>query len=141
VHSCSPLAVRAPPSAHVPHQVRVLSSIAMADLRDELIRCRRGEDSHITIECHRERSRNIKGCNLERDFESLALAQEAPTARAIRPLALQRALGVYGACTTSPDGGLAAQILAPPIRDVRRDGQPHRISADLHHLHPCCRRR
>jgi hypothetical protein len=85
VHSCSPLAARAPPSARVPHQVRVLSSIAMADLRDELIRCRQAEDSHITIECHRERSCNIKGCNLERDFESLALAQEAPATRVMCP--------------------------------------------------------
>jgi hypothetical protein len=30
-----------------------------ADLHDELIRRRKGEDSHITIECHRERRRNI----------------------------------------------------------------------------------
>jgi hypothetical protein len=57
----------------VPHQARVLPSIAMADLHDELIHHRRGEDSHITIEHHRER-RNIKGRNLEQDFESLVPA-------------------------------------------------------------------
>jgi hypothetical protein len=57
----------------VPHQARVLPSIAMADLHDELIHHRRGEDSRITIEHHRER-RNIKGRNLEQDFESLVPA-------------------------------------------------------------------
>jgi hypothetical protein len=77
----------------VPHQARVLLSIATADLRDELIRRCQGEDSRITIERHRERHRNVEGCNLERDFESLVPAQEAPAARAMRPLALQRALG------------------------------------------------
>jgi hypothetical protein len=39
------------------------------------------------------------------------------------PLALQRAPGVYGACTTSSDGGLAVQILTPPVGEVRWDGQ------------------
>jgi hypothetical protein len=52
-HSCSPSAARAPPSMCVPHQTRVLPSIVMADLRDELIHRRRGEDSCITIERHR----------------------------------------------------------------------------------------
>jgi hypothetical protein len=37
----------------VPHQTRVLPSIVMADLRDELIHRRGGEDSCITIERHR----------------------------------------------------------------------------------------
>jgi hypothetical protein len=55
------------------------------DLRDELIHRRRGEDSHITIERHHERHRNIEGRNLERDFESLALAREALETRAMRP--------------------------------------------------------
>jgi hypothetical protein len=57
------------------------------------------------------------------------------------PLALHWALGVYGCCNTSSDGGLAAQIPAPPVREVRWDGQPCRISVDLLHLHPRCRRR
>jgi hypothetical protein len=35
------------------------------------------------------------------------------------PLALQWALGVYAACTTSPDRDLAIQILAPPAKEVR----------------------
>jgi hypothetical protein len=34
------------------------------------------------------------------------------------PLALHWALGVYGACTTSLDSGLATQILAPPAGEV-----------------------
>jgi hypothetical protein len=102
----------------VPHQARVLPSIATAHLHDELIRRRRGEDSCITIERHCERRRNIEGRNLERDFESLAPAREAPTSRAMRPLALHWALGVYGACTTSLDSGLATQILSPPVGEV-----------------------
>jgi hypothetical protein len=57
----------------------------MADLRDELIRRRRGEDSCITIERHRERHCNIEGRNLERDFESLALARDAPVTFAMQP--------------------------------------------------------
>jgi hypothetical protein len=62
----------APPFACVPHHACVLPSIVTADLHDELIYHRRGEDSRITIERHRERCRNVKGRNLERDFESLA---------------------------------------------------------------------
>jgi hypothetical protein len=84
-HSRSPLATRAPPSARVPHQARVLPSIATADLHNELIRRRRSEDSRITIEHHRERRRIVEGRNIERDFESLALAREAPAACAMRP--------------------------------------------------------
>jgi hypothetical protein len=112
-HSRSPSVVRAPPSARVPHQVRVLLSIATTDLHDELIRRGRGEDSRITIECHCERCHNI-----EQNFESLVLAREAPTARAMHPPSSPTCSGVYGACTTSPDGGLAVQILAPPTSEV-----------------------
>jgi hypothetical protein len=72
-----------PPSARVPHQACVLLSIVMDDLRDELIHHHRGEDSRITIEHHRERRRNIEGRNLERDFESLAPAREAPATHAM----------------------------------------------------------
>jgi hypothetical protein len=56
----------------------------MADLHDELIRCRMGEDSRITIERHCERH-----CNLERDFESLVPAREVSVAHVIHPLAPQ----------------------------------------------------
>jgi hypothetical protein len=65
--SFSPLVALAPPST------RVLPSITTIDLCSELIRYHRGEDSHITIEHHRERRHNIEGRNLERDFESYAL--------------------------------------------------------------------
>jgi hypothetical protein len=44
--------------------------------------------------------------------------------------------GVHGACPTSAYGGLVTQVSAPPTREVRRDGQLHRIPADLLHLHP-----
>jgi hypothetical protein len=78
-----------PSAARVPHQAHALPSIAMADLHDELIHCRIGEDSHITIERHRERHRNIEGRNLKRDFESLSSTREPPVTRALCPLALQ----------------------------------------------------
>jgi hypothetical protein len=117
-HSCSPTAARAPPSARAPHQARVLPSITTANLHDELIRHCRGEDSRITIECHHERRRNIEDHNLERDFQSLAPIGEAPAARAMCPLALQQALGVHGAHTTSSNGGLTTQVLAPPIGEL-----------------------
>jgi hypothetical protein len=73
-HSRSPSTACAPSFARMPHQARVLPSIATVDLRDEHIHHRRGENSRITIECHRERCHKIKGRNLERDFESLAPA-------------------------------------------------------------------
>jgi hypothetical protein len=84
-HSRSPSASRAPPSDRMPHQARVLPSIMTAGLRDELIHCRQGEDSRITIERHRERRCNVESRNLERDFESLAPAREVPAAHAMRP--------------------------------------------------------
>jgi hypothetical protein len=84
-HSRSPSAARAPPYVCMPHQLRVLLSIATADFHDELIHRCRGEDSQITIECHRERRRDIEGCNLDRDFESLAPTQEVPAACVVCP--------------------------------------------------------
>jgi hypothetical protein len=99
----------------VPHQVRELLSIATTNLQDELICSHQGKDSCITIESHCERRRNNEGRNLERDFESLAPAREAPAARAMHPPSSPVGSGgVYGSCTTSPDGGLATQVLAPP---------------------------
>jgi hypothetical protein len=98
----------------VSHQARVLPSIAMADLQDELICRRRSEDSHITIEHHHERRSNIEGRNLKRDFESLVLAQEVPAARALRP-------------PSSPVGSRGCMALAPHLRMVVRPCkfQPH----------------
>jgi hypothetical protein len=84
-HSRSPSAARAPPYVCMPHQLRMLLSIATTDLHDELIHRCWGEDSQITIECHRERHCNIEGCNLDRDFESLAPTQEVPAARVVCP--------------------------------------------------------
>jgi hypothetical protein len=57
-HSRSPSAARTPPSVRVPHQMSVLPSIVTTDLLDELIHRRRGEDSHIIIEHHRERQQH-----------------------------------------------------------------------------------
>jgi hypothetical protein len=44
--------------------------------------------------------------------------------------------GVHGVGPTPAYGGLATQVPAPPAREVRRDGQPHRVPVDLLHLHP-----
>jgi hypothetical protein len=72
---------REPPTAHAPSVARTpaplrvpAASIAMANLRAELNRRHDSEDSHITIERQRERRRNIKGRNLEGEFNSLAPA-------------------------------------------------------------------
>jgi hypothetical protein len=73
----------------------------MADLHDELIHHHRGEDSRITIEHHRER-RNIKGRNLEQDFESLVPAREAPTACVMH-------------APSSPVGSVGCMALAPHL--------------------------
>jgi hypothetical protein len=95
----------------------------MTDLHDKLICRHGGENSRITIEHHRERHCNSKGRNLESDFESLAPAREAPTTLVVRPPSSPTGSeGVHGACTTSPDGCLSAQVLAPPVGEVRRDG-------------------
>jgi hypothetical protein len=104
-HSCSPSAARALPSTRMPHQARVLPSITTVDLRDKLIRRHRGEDSRITIERHHERQHNVEGRNLERDFESLALAREAPAAHAMRP-------------PSSPAGSGWCMVLAPHLQIV-----------------------
>jgi hypothetical protein len=48
--------------------------------------------------------------------------------------------GVHGVGPTPAYGSLAAQVPAPPTREVQQDGQPHRVSADLLHLHPHGRR-
>jgi hypothetical protein len=83
----------------------VLLSIATSDLHNELIHHRRGADSRITIERHRERRRNIKGRNLERDFESLAPAREASTACAMR-------------LPSSPASSEGYMVLAPHLQMV-----------------------
>jgi hypothetical protein len=101
-HSRSPSVACAPPAARGPPQPRVPLSIATVDLRDELIRHRGGEDSHITIERHHERRHNIEGRNLERDFEYLAPAREAPVARVMHP-------------PSSPVGSGGCMVLVPHL--------------------------
>jgi hypothetical protein len=90
------------------------------DLRDKISRHHGGEDSHTAIERHHERRRNIEGCNLMKDFVSHASVRWGPVAHAPHPLAPQkfRGGGVRGACPTPAYGGLATQVLAPPITEV-----------------------
>jgi hypothetical protein len=61
-HSQTPTAANTTLAARAPSAPRVTAaSIAMTDLWAELERHRLGEDGRITIECHRERRRNIEG--------------------------------------------------------------------------------
>jgi hypothetical protein len=109
----------------------------------EEINCRRGgEDSRTTIECNRERHRDIEGRNLERDFDLHAPAGARQAPHAPLPLTPRgfRGGGVHGVGPTLTSGGLAVQVPAPPVREVRQDGQPHRVPADLLYLHPRDRR-
>jgi hypothetical protein len=81
--ACEPLAAHALSSMHAPAPPRApTASATMTDLQAELNCHRGGEDSRITIERQCERRRNLKG-----EFDSLAPAWEAPTVRAMRPLA------------------------------------------------------
>jgi hypothetical protein len=62
-------------AAHAPAPPHVsAASITPTDLRAELNHRLDGEDSRITIERQHERRRNIEGCNLEGEFDSLATA-------------------------------------------------------------------
>jgi hypothetical protein len=103
-----------------------MASYATANLRAEINRRCGGEDGRVTIERRRERRRDIEGRNLEKDFDSHVPSRRSPSAREAYPPSSRelRGGGVHGASTTSADGGLAAQVPAPPAREVRRDRQP-----------------
>jgi hypothetical protein len=119
----------------------LMASYAMTDLRAEINRRRGGEDGRVTIERRRERRRDIEGRNLEKDFDSHAPSRRSPSAREAYPPSSPGVTGggVHGASATSADGGLAAQVPAPPAVEVRRDRQPRGVPADLLHLYPCDR--
>jgi hypothetical protein len=76
------------PGAHplVQHHAS-MARYRMTDLRKEINRRRGGEDSRTTIECNRERRRDIEGRNLERDFDLHALVGARQAAQAPLPLA------------------------------------------------------
>jgi hypothetical protein len=102
-----------------------MASYVTADLRAEINHRRGGEDGRVTIERRRERRRDIEGRNLEKDFDSHAPSRRSPSAREAYPLSSPGVTGgVHGAGTTSADGGLAAQVPAPPAGEVQRDRQP-----------------
>jgi hypothetical protein len=101
-----------------------MASYEMMDLREE-INCRRGGgDSHTTIERNHERRQDIEGRNLEKDFDLHAPVGERQVTHALLPLTPRefRGGGVHGVGPTPAYGGLAAQVLAPPAREVRWDG-------------------
>jgi hypothetical protein len=96
-----------------------MASYATADLRAEINRRHGGEDGRVTIERRRERRRDIDGRNLEKDFDSHAPSRRSPSARETYPPSSPGVTGgVHGARTTSADGGLAAQVPAPPTEEV-----------------------
>jgi hypothetical protein len=145
-----PSAVRAPSVAQAPSvlpnvrpsmQHRApMASYMMMDLREEINRCRGGEDSHTAIERHRERRRDIEGRNLEKDFDLHALVRGGLDAHApLPPNSPGVSEGVHGTSPSPVYGDLAAQVSAPPAREVRRDGQPHWVPTYQLHLHPHCR--
>jgi hypothetical protein len=115
--ACQPARHRAP-----------MASYATADLRAEINRCRGGEDCRVTIERRRGRRRDIEGRNLEKDFDSHAPSRRSPSTREAYPPSSPGVTGgVHGAGATSADGGLAAQVPAPPVGEVRRDSQPRGV--------------
>jgi hypothetical protein len=56
------------------------------------------------------------------------------------PLLSQNFEGVHGTRFASLYGGLATQVLTPPIGEVLWDCQSRQVPTNLLHLHPCCRR-
>jgi hypothetical protein len=96
----------------------------------------RWEDSHTAIERHCEMHRDIEGRNLEKDFDLYAPVRGGLVAHVPLPLTPREFGGVHDVCPTPVYGGLAAQVLGPPTREIRWDGQPHCVSIDLLHLHP-----
>jgi hypothetical protein len=119
-----------------------MASYTTTDLRAEINRRRGGEDGRVTIERRREKRRDIEGRNLEKKIDSHALSHRSPSAREAYPPSSSGVTGggVHGAGATSADGGLAAQVPAPPTGEVRRDRQPRGVPADLLHLYPCGKR-
>jgi hypothetical protein len=111
----APSAARAPPVENAPpvgpdarQTVRhraPMASYATADLRAEINRHRDGEDGRVTIERQCERRRDIKGRNLEKDFDSHAPSHKSPSAREAHP---PSSPGVTGGC----------MALAPHLRMV-----------------------
>jgi hypothetical protein len=75
----------------------------MTCLMEEINRHRGGEDNRTTIEPHCERRQNIKGRNLEKDFDSHAPAHGGPVAHGPRP-------------PNSPRISEGFMVLAPPLR-------------------------
>jgi hypothetical protein len=75
VHSRSPMAPLPPTASHA-----LVANLAMADLWAELKCLRSGEDSHITIERHRERCRNLDG-----DFSAPDTTPVRQAAQALYP--------------------------------------------------------
>jgi hypothetical protein len=90
--SLTPSTVHAPSVAHAPparlnarppaQRRTEMVSYMMIDLKEEINHCRGGEYNRTAIECHRERWRNIKGCNLEKNFDSHAPAHGGPVIHA-----------------------------------------------------------
>jgi hypothetical protein len=91
----------------------------MMDLMEEINRHRGGEDSRTAIKRHHERHRDIEGRNLKKHFDLHAPVHgDLVTHALLPPNSLGASRGVHGACPTPMYGGLAAQVLTPPTREV-----------------------
>jgi hypothetical protein len=95
-----------------------MASYATTDLREKINRRRGGEDSRTTIERHHERHRDIEGRNLEKDFDLYTPVGGHQDAHAPLPPNSSIVWGVHGVGPTPAYGGLAAQVLPPPTREV-----------------------
>jgi hypothetical protein len=111
-----------------------VASLATVDLWAKLERHHSGEVDSVTIKRQWDRC-HYQGRNLDGDFDVVDTIPVRQAARTPMPPA-----GYGGGCTmlapTPPHGGLAAQVLAPLVREERWECQPHRVPADLLHLDP-----
>jgi hypothetical protein len=93
-----------------------MASYVTADLRAEINRRHGGEDGRVTIERQRERRQDIKGCNLEKDFDSHTSLRRSPSA-----------CEAYPPSSPGVTGGGGCMALAPHLRMVvwLRKFRPH----------------
>jgi hypothetical protein len=99
-----------------------MASYETTDLREEINHHRDGEDSRTTIERNRERRQDIKGRNLEKNFDlhaPVGVRQVAHAPLSPNSPGVSGGGGVHGIGPTPTYGGIATQVPAPPAREAR----------------------